>query len=245
MNIGALKKPSSLALAAALGLAICLTVPAHAENQPSASTPPTTSQTTSPPSSPAKPSPAPATPDQSLSPSAPVRPQTGPNEPEKGSPGVPSDATTEMLDVPSRTAAIYSGQAKWDDGFDSIRDAHNRIKAAVDKAGLKAAGSPITVFTQTDDNGFSYEAMLPIDGNPAGKDALTPQVKLGASPAGKAIKFQHRGPYDDIDSTYDLITAYLDEKGLESRDFFIEEYLTDLTSPEDPNLAVDIYVFIK
>jgi effector-binding domain-containing protein len=249
MKFRAPTKPSSLTLAATLGLAIFLAVPAYGEDQPGASTPPTTSQTTSPSPAPAKPSVAPAAPDQSLSPSAPVRPQTppgaGPNEPEQGSPGVPNDATTETLAVPSRATAIYSGQAKWDDGFDSIRDAHNRIKAAVDKAGLKAAGSPITVFTQTDDNGFSYEAMLPIDSKPAGKDELTPQVKLGSSPSGKAIKFQHRGPYDDIDSTYDLITAYLDEKGLESRDFFIEEYLTDLTSPEDPNLAVDIYVFIK
>ncbi len=46
-------------------------------------------------------------------------------------------------------------------------------------------------------------------------------------------------------STYDLITAYLDEKGLEAQDFFVEEYLTDLKSASDPNLAVDIYVFIK
>ncbi len=46
-------------------------------------------------------------------------------------------------------------------------------------------------------------------------------------------------------STYDLITAYLDEKSLEAQDFFIEEYLTPLTSAEDPYLAVDIYVFLK
>jgi effector-binding domain-containing protein len=36
-------------------------------------------------------------------------------------------------------------------------------------------------------------------------------VKIGESPSGKAIKFLHRGAYDDIDSTYDLITAFLDE----------------------------------
>ena len=147
--------------------------------------------------------------------------------------------------MPSRPTAIFGGQAKWDDGFSAIKDAQAKIKAAVDKAGLKAAGSPITVFTQTDDNGFTYQAMVPLAEKPAGKDELSADVKLGSSPSGKAIKFQHRGPYDDIDSTYDLITNLLDEKGLESRDFFIEEYLTELTSAEDPNLAVDIYVFIK
>lgn len=61
----------------------------------------------------------------------------------------------------------------------------------------------------------------------------------------KAIKFQHRGAYDDIDSTYDVITAYLDAKGLQVDSPYIEEYLTDLTTSDDPNLQVDIYVFVK
>jgi effector-binding domain-containing protein len=70
-------------------------------------------------------------------------------------------------------------------------------------------------------------------------------VKIGESPAGKAIKFLHRGAYDDIDSTYELITAFLDEKGLESQNRFIEEYLTDTAEPDDANLEADIYVFLK
>jgi effector-binding domain-containing protein len=166
-------------------------------------------------------------------------------EPEQGTPGVPSEATTVTMNVPSRPTAIVAAEAKWDEGFASIKGSLAKIKAAMDKAGLKPAGSPFTVFTQTSDSGFSYEAMVPLAEKPAGKDELSPDVKLGSSPSGMAIKFQHRGPYDDIDSTYDLITAYLDEKGLEAGDFFIEEYLTDLTTSEDPNLAVDIYVFLK
>jgi effector-binding domain-containing protein len=59
------------------------------------------------------------------------------------------------------------------------------------------------------------------------------------------MKFQHRGAYDDIDSTYEAITAYLDEKNLESRNIFIEEYLTDPKAADDVGLEIDIYVFIK
>ena len=70
-------------------------------------------------------------------------------------------------------------------------------------------------------------------------------VTVDQSPSGKAIKFQHRGAYEDIDSTYDVITAYLDAKGLQVDNPYIEEYLTDLTTPDDPNLQVDIYVFVK
>jgi effector-binding domain-containing protein len=169
----------------------------------------------------------------------------GAAEPDTSAPGIPPESTAEMLDITSRPTAILHGQAKWDEGFASIMKAQARIKAALEKAGLKAAGRPITIFTQTDDTGFTYDAMLPLAEEPKADLQLTDDVKLGSSPSGKAIKFQHRGAYDDIDSTYDLITAYLDEKGLEARNFFIEEYLTDLKSADDANLAVDIYVFIK
>jgi effector-binding domain-containing protein len=237
--------------AASLGLAFIFGAQAWAQT-PATPTPPAraaAAQVTPAPTAPASATPtnaappiaAPAPPPEAAPPipSAPI-PNGGEGE---GLPGVPDEATTEMIDVPSRTTAVVTAKAKWDDGFASIKDSFTKIRAALDKAGLKPAGSPFTVFTQTDDNGFSYEAMVPLVAKPAGE--LAGDVKFGSSPSGKAIKFQHRGPYDDIDSTYDLITAYLDEKDLEARDFFIEEYLTELTSAEDPNLAVDIYVFIK
>ena len=58
------------------------------------------------------------------------------------------------------------------------------------------------------------------------------------------MKFEHRGEYDDIDSTYDAITAYLDEKGVDAQDVFVEEYLNEPKSPDDPNGQVDIYVLV-
>jgi hypothetical protein len=83
--------------------------------------------------------------------------------------------------------------------------------------------------------------MVPIAEKPEATE-FSDGVKIGESPAGTAIKFLHRGAYDDIDSTYDLITVFLDEKGLESQNRFVEEYLTDTTEPDDDNLEADIYV---
>jgi effector-binding domain-containing protein len=70
-------------------------------------------------------------------------------------------------------------------------------------------------------------------------------ISLAESPSGKAIKFQHRGAYDDIDSTYEAITAYLDEKGIDARNLFVEDYLNEAKDSTDINLQVDIYVFLK
>ena len=80
---------------------------------------------------------------------------------------------------------------------------------------------------------------------PEGKTTLSETVKVGVTPSGKAMRFQHLGAYADIDATYDAITAYLDEKGIDAQDSFVEEYANDVKDVDDPNLEVDIYVLLK
>ena len=147
--------------------------------------------------------------------------------------------------VPSRPVLMTKGQSSYDEAFKSLKTSLEKVKAAMDKAGLVPSGHPITIFSEPDDKGFKYEAAIPVAAKPEGKTDFGDGVIVGQSPAGKAIKFQHRGAYDDIDSTYDVITAYLDAKGMQVDNPYIEEYLTDLTTPDDPNLQVDIYVFVK
>jgi effector-binding domain-containing protein len=152
---------------------------------------------------------------------------------------------TPVIQLAGRPAAYIEGKANWDEGFSAITNAIAAVGAEIVKAGLKPAGRPIAVFTETDDTSFRFRAMVPIEAIPAGKTNLTETVKLGLTPAGKAMKFEHRGSYEDIDSTYEAITAFLDEKGLESQNMFYEEYLNDVKSPDDPTLEVDIYVLLK
>ena len=55
----------------------------------------------------------------------------------------------------------------------------------------------------------------------------------------------HRGSYDSMDSTYEAITNYLDEKELDAKDVFVEEYVTDILNSPPDNLVVNIYVPVK
>lgn len=151
----------------------------------------------------------------------------------------------QAMEIAARPVALIRGSAKWDDGFGALSANFAAINAEIAKAGLAAAGRPMTVFVETDDDGFRYEAMVPLAAAVAGKDQLSAEVKLGNSPAGKVVKFQHRAAYSEIDGTYEAITAYLDEKGLEAQNLFVEEYLTDPTTADDDALQVDIYVFVK
>lgn len=182
-------------------------------------------------------------PGQSL-PAPPAQQQTGvpdPNATLAGKRGDSSDIEEVML--AAKSVLLLPGQASWDQGFQRLSESFNALRAEAQKAGLPVAGRPLSLFVETTDDGFRFEAMLPV-ALPAGSPppALGPGVKLSASPAGRALRFLHVAPYDDIDSTYETITAYLEAKSIAVKDAFLEEYVSDLKDPGDPNLEINVYV---
>ena len=111
------------------------------------------------------------------------------------------------------------------------------------KFGIPITGKPVAVFLETDDLGFRFEAQLPIERAPAERSPeLAADIRFGLTPSGRAWRFVHRAPYDEIDSTYEAITAYLDQRGVDAKDAFIEEYVTLGDGPADDRLELNIYV---
>jgi effector-binding domain-containing protein len=153
--------------------------------------------------------------------------------------------TSEAIDVVARPALAIKGEIKSEDAEKAIETALAKLAAAAAKAGLKQTGKPLAVFSESNESTVKYSAMLPIEKAPDAKTKFADGVEAATTPAGKALKFEHRGSYDDIDSTYEAIAAYLDEKGLEMNKVYVEEYLTTLTDAEDTTVDVDIYVFVK
>jgi effector-binding domain-containing protein len=239
-----LRRLLAAALLSAIGFCSIMAVAAADTNSPaSKAAAPSSAPPSSVPAAPPAPAAAkPAAPGDN--PQSDGKPQNTEIEP-NGTPGIPANATTEMVVVAARPMVMISGRSSYEDAFKSIKLSLETVKAAMAKAGLKPSGHPITIFSEPDKQGFKYKAGIPIAAKPTGQLDLGPDLSIGDTPAGKAIKFQHRGAYDDIDSTYDVITAYLDAKGLQANNPYIEEYVSDLTTPDDPNLQVDIYVFVK
>lgn len=156
-----------------------------------------------------------------------------------------ADIASQLSEVAARPVVVTKGEGVWDDAAKVLAEAMAKVGGAAAKAGLSPNGRPLAVFTETDDKGFKFEAMIPISKAPEGQPKLDPGFEIGSSPAGKALKFQHRGPYAEIDATYEAITAYLDEKNIDAKNLFVEEYLTDLKKGDDDKTEVDIYVFMK
>jgi effector-binding domain-containing protein len=155
----------------------------------------------------------------------------------------PDDPFGEQVTMTEKTIVYLEGSGLWDSAFETIVGAFKSVYGAIDKLGAKPNGAPMTIYTATDDNGFQFQAAVPVAQAPASP----PQgdIKIGKSPTGTALKFVHRGSYDEMDTTYEAIAHHLEEKNLEAKDLFVEQYIKDpVTTPED-DLVIEIYVPLK
>lgn len=153
-----------------------------------------------------------------------------------------ADPFGEETALTPKTVVLIKGTANWDTAFDTLVESLKSLSGFLEKQGIKPSGNSLIVYTSTDDTGFSYLAEIPVDQEPKN---LAKAMSMGKSPEGKALKFVHRGSYENMDNTYEAITNHLDDKKLEAKDTFIEEYITDpLKTPED-KLVINVYVPLK
>jgi len=159
------------------------------------------------------------------------------------SPLRPDDAFGEQVTLAPRTIVYFRGRGTWDTAFETLLDAFTSLKDYVDQQNIKPTGNPMTVYTQTDDSGFRFLAALPIAEEP--KDPPKGDIAVGTTPAGRALKFTHRGSYEAMDTTYEAITNYLDDKQLEAQDTFIEEYVSGPLKAGNNDMVIEVYVPLK
>jgi effector-binding domain-containing protein len=170
-------------------------------------------------------------------------PPTAPAEPNAPLPLQSGDAFGVEVTLPERTIVYLKGHSSWDDAFGTLVDAFKSLKEYLDKQGIKPNGLAMTIYTKTDDAGFDFQAALPIAEAP--KDPPKGDLAVGPAPSGKMLKFVHRGSYDSMSATYEAITNYLDDKQLEAKEAFIEEYVSDLLTADQDNLVINVLVPIK
>jgi effector-binding domain-containing protein len=233
--------PRSVMVALIPAAAIWLGIDGAWAQAPSASPAPAATESPTPAPAPsASPAPA-ASPSASPAPSAEQSPAPAPAP--APSPSVQkADAFGEEVTLDAKKVLIVKGNSTWDSAFDSLVDSFKALTALLDKQGIKATGNMMIVYTSTDETNFTYLAEVPIDQEPKN---LGKNMSIGKSPDGKSLKFVHRGSYDNMDNTYEAITNHLDEKKLEAKDTFIEEYTTDPLKTAEDKLVINVYVPLK
>src|ERR1700682_1670303 len=231
-----------LAMVALIPAVISVGIASVQAQSPTASPPATPA-----PAAPATPAPAPTAPpppaaSPTAAPSTPPAAAETPAVPPAAAPVQTADPFGDQITLAPKTVVIIKGNASWDSAFDPLIDSFKSLSALLDKQGIKPAGNSMIVYTSTDDTGFTYLAEIPVEQDPKN---LTKDMSIGKSPEGNALKFVHRGSYDNMDNTYEAITNHLDDKKLEAKDTFIEEYITDPLKTAEDKLVINVYVPLK
>ncbi len=155
----------------------------------------------------------------------------------------PGDAFGAQVILPERTIVYLQSESKWDSAEETLIDSFKSLDGYLTKHRIKPNGPPMTIYTETDDAGFKFRAAVPVAEAP--KDAPKGDIAVGQAPSGKALKFVHRGSYEALDLTYEAITDYLDDKGLDAKDVFIEEYASGPLQAGGDRLVVNVFVPVK
>jgi effector-binding domain-containing protein len=176
-------------------------------------------------------------------PAKPGAPAAGAPKPGVEAPAQPDEAFGQEVTLPERTVIYLQGHSSWDNALDTLVDAFKSLNEYLAKEGITPNGPPMTIYTQTDDTGFSFRAAVPIAEAP--KDPPKGDIAVSQAPSGKAFKFVHHGAYGAMDSTYESIINYLDDKGLEAKDAFVEEYASGPLKANDDTLLINVFVPVK
>ena len=223
------KAPAAAAPAAAPAAPVTPAPAAPAAQAPAPAAPAATA--------PAQAQPAPA----QAAPAAPAPPPAAAPAP---APGKAAAQPPEEVDLPERPVLSYEGSGAWEEAEDKLGTAFEQLAIAAKKVGVKPDGAPMVQYVESDDTGFSFVVMLPIDKAPAKGKPLPKGIKSEVSLSGPALRFSPSAAGDDLEEVYARIDDYLTTKGL-ALSTMVEEYGDDaIASPED-RVVVDIYVFTE
>lgn len=167
----------------------------------------------------------------------------------KDAPKAPPTAITdeisgEEVTLPERTLLMRTTKTSWDEAWAGIVEAFKTVRADAAKLNVKVTGNPLVMYRSTADDSFEFDAALPIEAAPA-KAPTEEGLHVGPARTGKAIKFVYRGAFDAMDSTYELISNYIDSKKLNAEDLSIEEYVTDPATTKPSEIVINIYMPLK
>src|ERR1700756_1404659 len=96
----------------------------------------------------------------------------------------PGDAFGEEVNLPEQTIIFFSGTGQWDNAFETIVDGFKAVNGYLQKAGIKPAGPPMTIYTSTNDTSFQFRAAVPITDPP--KDPPNGDISVTKTSPGKA-----------------------------------------------------------
>lgn len=126
-----------------------------------------------------------------------------------------------------------------------LGSAYGRIMAFMGRNQLEAATAPMAIYHHIgadlpqDQSNWRIDAAIGVDVD--GLSGITNELQLGRIDAGKVLKFNQMGSYDQAEKSYELLDAYMQENDLEAAGSPWEVYINNPDSVPENELQTHIF----
>lgn len=121
-------------------------------------------------------------------------------------------------------------------------EAFGAIGAFLATSGVIPAGPPIAVYRDWDmkTGTMKIDLGFPVVSGDAPK--ASGDVHSGTTPAGKALKAVHHGPYRKLRETYGALEAHMKQRGMPMSAMAWEVYVSDPDKTPEADLVTEVYM---
>ena len=126
-----------------------------------------------------------------------------------------------------------------------MSEAFGTLMGFLGQHGIEVTGAPLSIYHGFSDSEAVFDVALPVTAADADRAAGHDDIKGGATPAGRALKAVHVGPYDQLADTYNRIMPYMEREGLRPAGPCWEIYMNDPGSTPPDELVTEIYFPIE
>jgi effector-binding domain-containing protein len=149
--------------------------------------------------------------------------------------------TCEIKEVPLQHTVCSRTRTSVSNLPQLMGEVYGQIMTFLAQSGETAVGAPYSAYYNMDMEDLDVEIGIPV-GKP-----LNPQgeLKSGEMPAGRYAACLHTGPYNEVESAYRELTAWMESKGHEPTGVAYEIYLNDLAETPPEQLLTEVLFPIK
>jgi effector-binding domain-containing protein len=151
-----------------------------------------------------------------------------------------SDLSVEVLQAEPLDILYISGGSSQDpeDIAGALASAYREISTFMAEHEMEMSSQPMAITRAWDEEGYEFDAAIPVEMKEV---ELSGHVQAGQSPSGRAVRVIHTGPYDEMISTYEKLSAYMAVHGLAEGQVSWEHYISDPGTTAEEELVTHVY----
>jgi effector-binding domain-containing protein len=155
-----------------------------------------------------------------------------------------SGSAIELVSAEAVEILYVSGTSSQEssDVAQALAVAFGEIMSFITDQGIETAGQPMAITRGWDENGYQFDAAIPVNGLPDSGDG---NVRIGYSPSGRAVRYTYLGPYDGMLSAYEQLASFMAANGLREGAVSWEHYISDPGNTPEEEVITHIYILIQ